>query len=47
MEDLRDKPTRGACGDGIFILLVGKPIGTDDLFVARSDVRATDKIKMK
>jgi hypothetical protein len=36
VEDLRDKPTRNTCGDGIFILLVGKPNGADDRFVGRS-----------
>ena len=40
VDDLRDKPTRNTCGDEIFILLVGKPNGPDDLFFGRSDVRA-------
>ncbi len=47
LEDLRDKPTRGTCGDGIFILLVGKPNGTDDLFFGRSDVPAKNKNEIK
>jgi len=37
-DDLRDKPTRDVCNDGIIILLVGKPTGTLDFFFAGSDV---------
>jgi hypothetical protein len=32
-KDLRDKPTRDTCGDGIFILLVGKPNGRDEFLL--------------
>ncbi len=45
MEDLRDKPTRDICGDGICILLVGKPNGTDEFRFGRSVIRAENKIK--
>lgn len=37
-DDLRDKPTRDVCNDGMIILLVGKPIGALDFFFGGSDV---------
>ena len=43
--DLRDKPTRDACNDGIFILLVGKPNGAEDRRFERSDITSKKKIK--
>ncbi len=45
-KDLRDKPTRDTCGDGIFILLVGKPNGSDEFLFGGggSDNRAKNRV---
>jgi hypothetical protein len=45
--DLRDKPTRDVCNDGIIILFVGKPNGALDFFVDTSDVGAKEMKIMK
>ncbi len=37
VKDLRDKPTRDTWGDGIFILLVGKPNGIDEFRFGKTE----------
>ena len=46
-DDLRDKPTRDDCTDGIIILLVGKPNGALDFFFEDSVVETENNEKNK
>ena len=45
--DLRDRPTRDACDDGMLILLVGKPMGPTDFVEEGSEVEARATMRGK